>query len=353
MIRKIISHSENSTQQLTLDDKFNIVESHGTLFQQKGVLGKKSELAMVDEFLKTIWNKGIENICLTALEDGKTDSKDLIVPINSKMKAWFRFTAEPVVKNRKIDGIRLTVLDVTPEKRLYKQNALRQKMTNISFLAAQIAHKLNNPLAAVLNRIGCLLVDDISVDDLKRIRSELELVQEQIYSMSIITNSLVSFSEEPKGMFRLIPINMIIEKSVELSKLLQGHNEISYRLNLDQDIPFILGSEITLEQSFVNILKNSIEAMPDGGTITINSSLDSLLPDFVKITFSDTGIGIPVENFEKIFDPFVKFKTGNHPGLGLSISYGIIANHGGIIEIKSKENAGTKLTVLLPTVNLK
>jgi len=261
---------------------------------------------------------------------------------------WFSITAEPHVVDFKITGVVLTIKDLTLQKRRQRQDLLHEKMTNIALLAAQVAHKLNNPLAAVLNRIGSLLINDIDSVNIARVRGELELVQEQIYSMSVITNALVSFSKESEASFRLLDINDIVDKSIELSKLLQIQNNIEYQINLNPKIPQIRGSEITLEQCIINIIRNALEAMPTGGVFSISTRLDKLSPDYINIIFQDTGNGIAKESIDKIFDPFFKTKDENHSGLGLSISYGIIANHKGSIEISSKPSGGTRVFILLP-----
>ena len=117
---------------------------------------------------------------------------------------------------------------------------------------------------------------------------------------------------------------------------------------LADSLPPIDGNSNKLQQVFTNLILNAVQAMPEGGTLTIDSRMSEDLKA-VKISFTDTGVGIPEENLDKIFEPFfTSKKVGEGTGLGLSVSYGLIKNHGGEIKVKSKENQGTTFTVILP-----
>ena len=302
------------------------------------------------EALKRLWNADVQQICKEAGESGKTLEYQILVNSNS-VQQWYTLKAEPIIADHAIQGTLLRIHNSSLEKRNEMQKKLHEKMSNISLMAGQIAHKLNNPLAAVLNRVGSLLVTDLEDASVPVIRSELELIQEQIYSMSIITNALVAFSKESATRFSSLQINDIIEKSIELSRLLQMHSNVNYNIKLSSNLPPILGNEITLEQSFINVIRNALESMPNGGEFRVTSEMDSLSDEYIRITFQDTGCGISKNNIELVFDPFFKTKDENHSGLGLSISYGIIANHNGIIELNSTPDHGTTVTVLLPRYN--
>ena len=335
------------TQKINLYRKLQIIDSDGLLLQSKKLAKELEPNAYLPAALNRFWNKDLDHICKNALNDGKTSSAKL--SLNGPGETlWISATAEPSIEDASVKGLILGFRDITGEMRLQKQKSLNEKMTNISLVAAQIAHEINNPLAAILNRIGCLLVEDLASKDLPNLRAELELLQEQIHSMSIITNSLVAFSEESARHFKIVFLSDIILKSIELCKLLQRNRKIKYEIDIDNHLPPIRGSEITLEQCLINIIRNSIEAMPKGGIIWISTRVDKDLPQFINIEIKDNGIGIPKDNIDKIFDPFYKTKSENHLGLGLSSSYGIIANHNGSMEIKSNEYEGTIVNILLP-----
>ncbi len=332
---------------LELDPKQAVESFSGSLENCDSLLSDIKPGMSLSEALKRLWNVDIEDMCNDAYLHGRTASYEIPVQCNT-VQHWYLITASPRVSNQIINGVSLNVRDNTLVKRNERQLLLHDKMGNIALLASQVAHKLNNPLAAVLNHVGSLLVTDLSDENLFRVKSKLELMQEQIYSMSVITNALVAFSKESGVNFRSLDVNEIVQKSVELSHLLQIKSNITYHVTLLPNLPQVLGNEITLEQSFINIIRNALEAMPDGGEFTITTNLDPLSNDYICVSFQDTGYGIEKQYQDQVFDPFFKTKDENHSGLGLSISYGIIANHNGSIEFNSEPDKGTKVTVLLP-----
>jgi len=339
--------TETHELNVQLDRNLKIMDFTGHLDNLKDFSGKLEKNKSLLDMSGGIWDDKINRLCIQAGEKGKTDSFEITKMVDN-IEFWFSIAAEPRLIDLKIAGVVLTIKDITLQKRQQHHDLLHDKMTNISLLAAQVAHKLNNPLAAVLNRIGSLLINDIDADNIPHVRGELELVQEQIYSMSVITNALVAFSKESEASFRILDINDIVEKAIELSKLLSSRKNIEYKINLDPKLPPIRGSEITLEQCIINIIRNALEAMPTGGVFSITTGPDKLSKDHINIILHDNGTGIKEENIGQVFDPFFKTKDENHSGLGLSISYGIIANHNGSIEISSNPEIGTTVLILLP-----
>ncbi|HPN42431.1 MAG TPA: ATP-binding protein [bacterium] len=343
-VKKMIA---NRKMVIRLDPKLAVVEINGSLDSLK-ITGEKSFVKKsLNEKFNLFRNDDLDKICLAAIEHGKTSEIEISLP-NDDIIYWYSLVAEPEIAERTITGARLIVSDITLKKRQERHKVLHEKMLSIALLAAQVAHKLNNPLAAVLNRVGSVLVNEIESGNITRIKNELELIQEQIYSMSVITNALVSFSKESESTYYLLDINDIVEKSIELSKLLQIQSNIQYKVHLEPNLPVIRGSEVTLEQCIINIIRNALEAMPNSGVFTVSTGYDKLSDDYISIIFHDTGIGIPEEQLEFVFDPFYKTKDESHSGLGLSISYGIIANHKGSIDIISKPGKGTTVVILLP-----
>jgi len=233
------------------------------------------------------------------------------------------------------------------------QIAMQEKMFYLGRLAANIAHEINNPLEAILNRIGCLLMQDFRDGGVERLRKELILIQEQVYQISSTTNALLAFGKESSERFRPVDINTVVEKSVELCRLYQLKSGIRINLNLANNLPKVMGSEIGLEQCIVNIINNSLESIKNEETIEVETCLNSLSKE-VMITISDRGEGIPKENLDRIFEPFFSTKDTLHgAGMGLAICYGIVADHGGIIDVQSKVGQGTTMTISIPIINEK
>jgi signal transduction histidine kinase len=335
--------------QIYVDRELRVLDSCGTLLTSLGLTNEIKEGEDCSEALGKFWRIGFNKLCCEAITAGKSSHKETSCQQHGHQLCWLDVAIEPFVKSERIVGAVLTIEDITVQKRLKRRETLKEKMSNLSLLAANIANKLNNPLAAILNRIGFLLMEDVKKIDGVRLRSELQSIQEQIYAMSIITNALEAFSRDSTTQFKILNVRGVLEKSIELSRLLHLHDKkVAYKVKFAPSLPSIIGNEITLEQCFINIIRNSLEAMPGGGTLTINASMDKASPEHIRIVIRDTGLGIPKKNAELVYDPFFSDKGGDHAGLGLSISYGIIANHYGSIEVDSKENKGTTVTIVLP-----
>jgi len=237
------------------------------------------------------------------------------------------------------------VKEAAEELKLAQEKMVRSEtLAGVGTLAAGIAHEINNPLTnASLNAQtlrskleGCYGYDDI----LKRV----DAIGRNVDKASVIARELLQFSRNTETKMKPVNINSIIEGAIMLLHYKFKNINVSKILS---DTPYVMGDPVKLEQVFVNVLDNSIQAMPDGvGDIRIESSHNN---GAVKIAIADSGVGMPAENIPKAFDPFFSTKdVGLGTGLGLSICYGIIFQHNGSIDIESKEGEGTIVTIELP-----
>lgn len=342
----------NEYLELHVDPQLQIVAFRGTLFEKKKIGDGVLPGRHLSKVFKGFWAPDIRSICVLALNRGETGSIVHEMRHNGAYLA-LEVAAAPDVKEARIVGIVVLVKDVTIAIRQERRRALTSKMKTISQLASEIVHKMNNPIAAILNQIGGMLVENLNDTPAESFRFNLQEIQEQLYAVSLVTNSLTAFSTETNLDFKLIQVNDVIENAVNLLQLLENNRTIHYHVALDGSLPRILGSEVTLEQGLVNILKNAIEAMPDeGGDLSITSRVDEHFQDFIAVSIRDNGHGIAPENMDYIVDPFFTTKDSDHNGLGLSVSYGIFSNHNGSIEIASTPGEGTSVTILLPIANV-
>jgi signal transduction histidine kinase len=232
------------------------------------------------------------------------------------------------------------------------------KMSAVGQLAAGVAHELNNPLSGVLINVT-LLREFLSgpkfkdVGDEKEISDFLDIILESTYRCRTIIENLLSFSRQSREQHTdILDINEVIEKSLGLIATELKHGFISVKKNLQEDLPEIKGIFNKLQQVFVNLFLNAYQFMPEGGEIEITTGL---CPDGknIEARVKDTGPGIPAENMEKIFEPFfttmaIAQGSGRGTGLGLSISYGIINEHKGQIEVESEAGKGATFIITLP-----
>jgi signal transduction histidine kinase len=240
----------------------------------------------------------------------------------------------------------LNIFDIETRKKLenhLKLLAQSEKLASIGQLAAGIAHEINNPLTNASLSIQTLKGRLKHNSEDKDFIQKLDAVERNVDRASIIAKELLQFSRERET--ELIPVN--INKTIAGALTLLSHplKNISVHHNMSE-APEIMGDPRKLEQVFINILNNAVEAIRGEGSISINTMHDDGL---VTIEITDTGQGIGEEVLSRVFDPFFTTKeVGAGTGLGLSICYGIISQHNGAIEISSVPQKGTTVTIKLP-----
>ena len=218
-----------------------------------------------------------------------------------------------------------------------------EKLSSMGILAAGIAHEINNPLTNV--SLNLEMLKDLLGDD-KRINKKLAAIERNANRASKIAKELLHFSRENVTVFEPTDIRKVIESSKNLLK----NQALGSIIRLDlQEVPMIMGISWKLEEVFINLLMNSIDACSEEDRIEVESFLDH---DKVMVVLRDTGQGIRPENMPKIFDPFFTTKEiGKGTGLGLSVCYNIIKQHGGEIALVSSENGGVVVTISLPVIS--
>ena len=232
------------------------------------------------------------------------------------------------------------------ERELQKtQQALLQseKLAAMGRLTSQIAHELNNPIYGIMNTLE-LLKTEVPPESKRRRILELSLSETQ--RLSEMLRSMLSFSKPEEEKRRPIKINELVEGILLVMEKQMREVNINVETYFDSEIPEVMASTNQMRQVMLNVIKNAKEAMPKGGTLTVRTSRED---DKVLIHIQDTGIGIPEEIRDKIFDAFFTTKQKvKGVGLGLSVCYGIIKDHGGEIKVESEEGKGTTFIISLP-----
>jgi len=245
-------------------------------------------------------------------------------------------------------GLVGVIRDLREIKELHAQLVQSGKLAAIGQLAAGVAHEINNPLAIVSGHMQLLLSE---IDD-PETKSVLQSVNSELNRCKDITQGLLSFSRESKTKkFEELDLNECIKTAFFLLKHKLALSNIKLIMRLGKNIPKVRGNFNQLQQVFINLVFNAIDAMAKGGNLCLRTS--STKGDFVKITITDTGIGIANEDVPRIFEPFYTTKEpGRGVGLGLSISYGIIKDHAGEIGVESQKGK-TTFTITLPAARRK
>jgi len=245
-----------------------------------------------------------------------------------------------------IFGVIAVTEDITEKKKLEAQLIQSTKMSAVGQLAAGIAHEFNNILTGIIGYTS-FAMSRTSIDQVRR---DLRIVEKASNRAVEIVNKLLSFSRQKEERFQLASIDEVIEDTIVLIEHTFQSDKIKI-LRYYGKIPPIRMNVSEIQQVILNLVINSKHAMPEGGVIAINTELKD---NYVKIDFSDTGIGIPKENLPRIFEPFFTTKgkdsSKSGTGLGLSVAYAIIERHGGKIELTSEVGKGTTFTIWLPNI---
>jgi two-component system NtrC family sensor kinase len=241
----------------------------------------------------------------------------------------------------------LNIFDVETRKKIEKQTrrlVQTEKLTSLGLLASGIAHEINNPLANASLGIQTLRTRLKTSGAGQEVEGKLDAVERNIDRASAIAQELLLFARQRETEFVPLNINTVIKGALTLLK--HKLNGITLQEDLSP-VPEVLGDPGKLEQVFINVLSNALEAMPEDGALTLSTSLQE---DHIVVRVSDTGNGIVAEDLSKVFDPFFTTKEiGQGTGLGLSICYGIVKQHQGTIRISSTTSKGTTLTIKLPS----
>jgi signal transduction histidine kinase len=229
------------------------------------------------------------------------------------------------------------------EKVRQSQLAHTEKMAAVGTLAAGVAHEVNNPVAGVLT-----CVENMQADPENREMREqyLELIHDGVKRIERTVANLLDFSR-PRSM-RLGPaaLNQSLTQVLNLVRFQLRKSGVEPRLELDPRDPWIVGDQFQIEQLLLNLVLNALQAMPDGGTLTLRTRRQGT---WELVEVADTGDGIPEAIRERIFDPFFTTRdVGEGTGLGLAVSYNIVAAHGGGIEVETVEGEGSTFRVLFP-----
>ena len=233
--------------------------------------------------------------------------------------------------------------DVTARMRLEEQVFQNEKLTSLGLLAAGVAHEVNTPLAVISNYIQMLAKQLPSGDPRHQL---IEKVVKQTFRASEIVNNLLNFSRTGAAEFTEINLNAVVEEVLTLVAHPFRTSQVQVTRNLQRELPSVLGSTNKLQQVFLNLFLNARDAMPSGGRVEIRTAAHN---GSVEVEITDTGAGIPREHLDRIFDPFFTTKSsGRGTGLGLSVSYGIVKEHAGKVDVRSTPGKGTSFRLEFP-----
>lgn len=333
-------------------------------FSENIIESAPAGIVTIDASLRvTYWNREMETLIGVTRADAVNKSILQLLP-------WFteEFLAQsnqremtfqtPSLQSFKINtspfkdpsgGYVVIIEDVTEKKKMEEQLLQTSKLASIGKLTAGISHEIGNPLASISSLVQELRSLPMnSREDPAFTGEALTTINSHIERIVKIVRSLGDFARISSTERTVSNISDILDRTITLVKYDKRFKDV--RLQIDrEDVPPLKVNPDRLQQVFLNLIINALDAMPDGGSLHISvKEMDSA----VEVVFSDSGTGIEESAIERIFDPFFTTKHGRGTGLGLSICYGIIKEHGGTIAAKSRKGEGTTFVVRLPLENV-
>lgn len=355
-----------------------VLNTDYTIFDANDVflnLVKKSKKEVLGSFCYKI-TRGLDSPCpqkhphlkcpmAETLKTGESTFVIQDIPISKDRVSYFNTVTYPLKdQNGRIERVVELWRNVTEEifskwKKHIRDLEANMRMTiqedrmiSLGKLAASCVHEINNPIQGMLtfsHLMQNMLEDGLKQDDVPKFKHFLSLMSNELERCGKIVSGLLSFSRESVMEYRDISLKEVLESVVMLTRHKMELQKIELITKISDDMVIVRGDANQLQQCLLNLIFNAIEAMPEGGGLTvILQPLKS--KKGAKIEIRDTGYGISEENMEHIFDPFFTTKPeGEGTGLGLSIIYGVVKKHGGTIKVKSRLGKGSSFILYFPT----
>ncbi|HME54084.1 MAG TPA: ATP-binding protein [Candidatus Lokiarchaeia archaeon] len=279
----------------------------------------------------------------STIETLKTQNRE-ILELLDELRQKYQQLEESNTQLTKVNE-QLEILNVELEKRTealkvaHEQMMRQEKLAAIGKLAGSVGHELRNPLGVITNSIYYLGLKFPVTDE--KVKKHLKIIQDESAKANKIISELLDFARSKPDKLVSIELCQLIKDSLEQ---IQKPENITLNLCFEQDMPCIKVDPRKMLQVFQNIITNAYQAMPDGGTLSIQARNDA---GEIEVGFKDTGIGIPPENLSRLFEPLFSTKIKG-VGLGLSIAKEIVEQYKGTIEIESEVDVGSTVIVKLP-----
>jgi len=279
----------------------------------------------------------------TVRRGGKSEEVFTVVDAKGRMQ-YFRVYIYPVIdEEAKLSHVVVLRRDITQGAYMERRLQQAEKLAAVGELSTYVAHEIRNPLFAIAGFANSLLRSG-SLDE--KARAKVSIILEESNRLDKILKSLLNFSRPTQGTAGQVDVSQVGSQTMELMALACQKQGIKVTVDVAEGLPRAKGDPELLKQCIINMVKNSMEAMPGGGQLTLRCSLRR---DAVIIELADTGHGIPPENLDQVFNPFFSTKDKG-AGLGLAMTKKILDEIGGSVELESEVGKGTVVRLVMPPV---
>ena len=328
-----------------IDSKGNILWSNPICIEWFGEDGNWQKLLQAQNPDSEI---SLCSVC-DSFAEGKSNFHNFVLQCFDGKVREFQLSCYPVFDDagNTIQAVKL-ILDVSERNKLRRELIQAEKIASIGELAAGLTHEINNPLGIILGFVQNL-IDDI--DSRHKYFEDLHIIEEEIFRIKKVVDQLLDFARLQERNIGNVDILRVWRRCIRFFDYLFKEKRIKVVSDVCDSSIQILGDPELLYQAFVNIVLNSIQAMPNGGDLSLKCELEidhKSNTEYLRIEIKDTGLGIKPEDLDKVFDPFFTKKGIKGTGLGLSNTKRIIQEHSGKIELFSQAGKGTTCLITIP-----
>lgn len=336
----------------SLYDGLILLDKNNNLVKNNRASERILEMRLTDLQEKKIWDhieyQNISQFIHNAVQREEA-KKTALFPINKAMgTTYVEVSVLPLVLEKKVIGTIIVLKDVTKQKQDEIQRHRLESLASLTNAAASVAHEIKNPLGAMSIHAQLLKkkIDKLEAPDTtkERLLKHITVIDEEIENLNKTVVDFLFAVRPIKFDFTQVNINSLLQNLLSLYEDEFKKNNITVEFDLNNKIAEIMGDERFLRQAFSNIITNAKAAMPNGGHFFISTYQKE---NSVYIKFEDTGCGISEENMHKIFEPYFTTKAEG-TGLGLTLTYKVIKEHGGDIFLQSQIGIGTTFIFSLP-----
>ncbi|MBI4805726.1 MAG: PAS domain-containing protein [Desulfovibrio sp.] len=277
----------------------------------------------------------------TVRKGGKHEEVFTTVDAKGRMQ-YFRVYMYPVLdEGGEVTHVMVLRRDITQGTYMERRLQQSEKLAAVGELSTYVAHEIRNPLFAIAGFANSLLRSN-TLDD--KVRAKVSIILEESNRLDKILKSLLNFSRPTQGMEGQVDVAQVAMQTMELMGLACQKQEIEVKVEVSPGLPLAKGDPELVKQCIINMVKNSMEAMPEGGSLVMRCFLRA---DHVVIELEDTGRGIAPENLDQVFNPFFSTKDKGS-GLGLAMTKKILDEIGGSVELESEVGKGTAVRLVMP-----
>jgi len=306
---------------------------------------------------KIINNETLLDQLRQKLIDGSKSSFQFVYNSENRKTLVLQIQSQPLNLENASDGYVFVIKDITRESEMERKINRMQRLESMGVLASGIAHDFNNILAIIMPSAQML---KMKMRDENGAMKYVDTIEQAAERASQLTNQILSFARGSKsGKITVTDLNAVVVDFIAMFRRVTDR-KIEIKTDLSENLWKVEVDRGQIEQVLMNLSVNARDAMPGGGQIdyrtdnieiseSVSHFYPGLLPGkYVLLEIRDTGVGIPQDKLDKIFDPFFSDKKGKGTGLGLSLVYGIVKGYGGFIDVTSEVNKGTKFSIYLP-----